>query len=78
MKLSDCCFRAVFTITSKKVENSYQNFKFECVSYKCSHCSLQWIYYNFIKRLMVAVEQLGNQEIMSLVVNTFWKEPNED
>ena len=34
--------------------------------------------YNFMKRLMVAVEQLGNQEIMSLVVNTFWKEPNED
>lgn len=34
--------------------------------------------YNFMKRLIVAVEQLGNQEIMRLVVNTFWKEPNED
>ena len=34
--------------------------------------------YNFMKSLIVTVEQLGNQEIMSLVVNTFWKEPNDD
>ena len=27
--------------------------------------------YNFMKRLVVAVEQLGNQEIIRLVVNTF-------
>ena len=27
---------------------------------------------------IVAVEQLVNHEIMRLVVNTFWKEPNED
>lgn len=85
MKLSDGCFRLSsfydhFEKTSKAIIKTL-NLLASYIRWRLftQMLSLQSSadIYNFMKRLVVAVEQLSNQEIIRLVVNTFWKQPNE-